>query len=94
MRIINQVFLVLPYPCLQFDSTDEIFVCVIFVDFLGAKGCVAVSIPSSAEIEAIKNASNVILATDSEAYSIVFAITDIGESYLSYYWRIETTGST
>ena len=82
------------FPCPYLLGAQTVFVVVVCCHSLGAEGCIAVSLPAAAEVDGFVDASEFILATDGDAYGIVFAIAYVGESYLADYGSVEGTWCT
>ena len=60
--------------CHKFPGADTVFVEVVAVGSLGVAVGIGVFFPASAVIDDIVDAPNLIFATDTKSYGIVFAI--------------------
>ena len=72
-------------------GTQLVLVEVVLVHLVGGEGCVAVALPTAAQVELIEDAANAVAAPNHEAQRIVLAITGVGNLYLAQHWRVECT---
>ena len=82
------------HPCLKFPSTYAVFIQIVAVHLLGLERRVGVPFPSAATVKHIIDASDAVLARDSQPYRIIFSIAGVGQFDLPQQRREESSRSS
>ena len=88
-RLLSQLF-----PCPYLLGAQTVFIVVVGCYAVGAEGSIAIALPAAAQVDGFVDASEFILATDGDAYGIVFAIAYVGETYFADDGRVEGSWGT
>ena len=82
------------YACLEFPSTDTVFVKVVSVHLYNIQRRIGIVVPAAAEVDHVVHASYLVLTREVQSQRIVFAIAGIGHFHFAQHRSVEGARGT